>query len=63
MVFDTAVVDEAHYLRNYKTAQAKAVFNLKANTKYALKGTPATKHGSDVFGLLNNVFLNLNLNI
>ncbi|WP_284142701.1 SNF2-related protein, partial [Escherichia coli] len=51
--FDVAVVDEAHFLRNYKTAQSKAVFKLKAKVKYALTGTPAVKHAVDVYGLLH----------
>lgn len=51
--FDVAVVDEAHFLRNYKTAQSKAVFKLKSKVKYALTGTPAVKHAVDVYGLLH----------
>jgi SNF2 family DNA or RNA helicase len=51
--FDVAIVDEAHFLRNWKSAQSKAIFELKANIKYALTGTPAVKHGSDVYGLLH----------
>lgn len=51
--FETMIVDEAHFLRNYKSIQSKAVFSVKANTKYALTGTPAVKHGVDVYGLLH----------
>lgn len=51
--FHTAVVDEAHFLRNYKSTQSKAVFSLNAQIKYALTGTPAVKHGVDVYGLLH----------
>lgn len=50
---DTMVVDEAHFLRNHKSAQSKAIFEVGANYKYALTGTPAVKHGSDVYGLLH----------
>lgn len=53
MKFDAAIVDEAHFLRNYKTAQSKAIFGLKANVKYALTGTPSVKHSADVYGLLH----------
>lgn len=53
LVYTVAVVDEAHYLRNWKTAQSKAVFKIDAKIKYALTGTPAVKHGSDVYGLLH----------
>jgi SNF2 family DNA or RNA helicase len=51
--FDTAIVDEAHFLRNWKSKQSEAIFKLKANVKYALTGTPSVKHGSDVYGLLH----------
>jgi SNF2 family DNA or RNA helicase len=51
--FDSMIVDEAHYLRNYKSKQSAAVLSVQATYKYALTGTPTVKHGSDVFGLLN----------
>jgi SNF2 family DNA or RNA helicase len=51
--FGAAIVDEAHFLRNYKSQQSQAIFKLKAKVKYALTGTPSVKHGSDVFGLLH----------
>lgn len=51
--FDVAIVDEAHFLRNYKSAQSKAVLSIKSHIKYALTGTPSVTHGSDVYGLLN----------
>lgn len=54
--FDVAIVDEAHFLRNYKTAQSKAVFKIKADRKYALTGTPSVKHPSDVYGILHFLF-------
>jgi SNF2 family DNA or RNA helicase len=53
MQFDVAIVDEAHFLRNWKSTQSQAIFDLKANIKYALTGTPAVKHGSDIYGLLH----------
>lgn len=53
LVYSVAIIDEAHFLRNYKTAQSKAIFKLTAFTKYALTGTPAVKHGADVYGLLH----------
>jgi SNF2 family DNA or RNA helicase len=59
MVFSVAIVDEAHFLRNYKSLQSKAVFKLTAKVKYALTGTPAVKHGVDVYGLLH--FINPNV--
>jgi SNF2 family DNA or RNA helicase len=51
--FDTAIVDEAHFLRNWKSKQSEAIFKIKATYKYPLTGTPSVKHGSDVYGLLH----------
>jgi SNF2 family DNA or RNA helicase len=51
--FDTAIVDEAHFLRNWKSKQSEAIFKIKANYRYPLTGTPSVKHGSDVYGLLH----------
>lgn len=53
MVFTCMIVDEAHFLRNWKTAQSQAITKVTAKIKYALTGTPAVKHGSDVYGLLH----------
>jgi SNF2 family DNA or RNA helicase len=53
MVFSVMIVDEAHFLRNWKTAQSQAINKVTAKVKYALTGTPAVKHGSDVYGLLH----------
>src|SRR5205085_279621 len=51
--FDTVIVDEAHFLRNWKSKQSEAIFKIKANYRYPLTGTPSVKHGSDVYGLLH----------
>ena len=53
--FGTLVVDEAHFLRNYKSQQSKAVFELSRGIgrRYALTGTPAVKHPSDMYGILH----------
>jgi SNF2 family DNA or RNA helicase len=51
--FDVAVVDEAHFLRNWKSKQSEAIFKIKATYRYPLTGTPSVKHGSDVYGLLH----------
>lgn len=53
LVFDACIVDEAHYLRNYKTSQSKAIYKIQAKKRYALTGTPSTKNGTDVFGILH----------
>jgi SNF2 family DNA or RNA helicase len=44
------VVDEAHFLRNYKSQQSKAVFQLgkNASKRLALTGTPAVNEGSEM---------------
>jgi SNF2 family DNA or RNA helicase len=52
-IFDTAIVDEAHFLRNWKSKQSEAIFKIKATYRYPLTGTPSVKHGSDVYGLLH----------
>jgi SNF2 family DNA or RNA helicase len=51
--FDTAIVDEAHFLRNYKSKQSEAIFKIKANYRFPLTGTPTVSHGSDIYGLLH----------
>jgi SNF2 family DNA or RNA helicase len=53
LTFDTAIVDEAHFLRNWKSKQSEAIFKIKAAYRYPLTGTPSVKHGSDVYGLLH----------
>jgi SNF2 family DNA or RNA helicase len=58
LTFDTAIVDEAHFLRNWKSKQSEAIFKIKAAYRYPLTGTPSVKHGSDVYGLLH--FINPN---
>lgn len=52
--FDVLIVDEAHRLRNHKTKQSKAVYDVGAKAKhvFALTGTPAVNHPSDVYGIL-----------
>jgi SNF2 family DNA or RNA helicase len=54
--FDLMAVDEAHYLRNWKTGQSEAVCKLKADRKYALTGTPTVKHASDIYGILKFLY-------
>lgn len=51
---DVLIVDESHRLRNYKTKQSKALYSLSLVCKnvFALTGTPAVNHPSDVYGIL-----------
>ncbi len=53
MDYDVLIVDEAHRLRNYKTKQSKAVYDIASRAKhvFALTGTPAVNHPADVFGI------------
>ncbi|WP_375318342.1 SNF2-related protein [Spiroplasma endosymbiont of Virgichneumon dumeticola] len=50
----TLVIDEAHFLRNYKTAQSESILDIAnhVSSVYCLTGTPANNHPSDVFGIL-----------
>ena len=52
------IVDEAHILRNHKTARSKAIYTLgkKAKKRLALTGTPSVEHGADVFGILHFLY-------
>jgi SNF2 family DNA or RNA helicase len=52
------VVDEAHFLRNYKSQQSKAVFKLgkNASKRLALTGTPAVNKGDDLYGILHFLY-------
>jgi SNF2 family DNA or RNA helicase len=49
-------VDEAHFLRNYKTKQSEAVFAVKAEHRYALTGTPTVKHSIDIWAILHFLY-------
>jgi SNF2 family DNA or RNA helicase len=54
MDYKMIIVDEAHFLRNHKTVQSKALYSLARNAKYryTLTGTPATNSPVDIYGLL-----------
>lgn len=53
--YDTLILDEAHFLRNYKTKQSKGAKALRAYAKnvITLTGTPATNGAEDVLHLLD----------
>jgi SNF2 family DNA or RNA helicase len=55
-VFDTCFVDECHFLRNPKTAQSKAIYQIKAERRYALTGTPSVKSAMDIWGILHFLY-------
>jgi SNF2 family DNA or RNA helicase len=52
------VIDEAHFLRNYKSQQSKAIFQLGKNAtkRLALTGTPAVNKGDDLYGILHFLY-------
>lgn len=58
--FDCAIVDEAHFLRNYNTAQSKAVYKIarRSRRRYALTGTPAVSHAADIIGIFMFLYPN-----
>jgi SNF2 family DNA or RNA helicase len=51
--FHRIVLDEAHTIRNSKTRSFKAVFNIKADFKLALTGTPFVNTADDIYSLLS----------
>lgn len=55
-VYGAVVVDEAHFLRKYQTAQSKAICKLKAAHRYALTGTPIVNDGTDMYGILHFLY-------
>jgi SNF2 family DNA or RNA helicase len=55
-IYNMVIIDEAHFLRNYKTTQSKAIFKLQAERKYALTGTPTVKHPADIYGILHFLY-------
>ncbi|WED24001.1 DEAD/DEAH box helicase [Vibrio sp. JC009] len=50
------VLDEAQNIKNPKSAQTKAIFKLKANSRLALTGTPVENRLMDLWSIFN--FLN-----
>ncbi|MDR1344749.1 MAG: DEAD/DEAH box helicase [Tannerellaceae bacterium] len=51
--FATAVLDEAHAIKNYATKTSKASMQLKAAFRIALTGTPVQNHLGEVWNLFN----------
>jgi len=51
--FATAVLDEAHVIKNYATKTSKATMNLQADFRIALTGTPLQNHLAEVWNLFN----------
>jgi SNF2 family DNA or RNA helicase len=51
--FATAVLDEAHAIKNYATKTSKASMQLKAAFRIVLTGTPVQNHLGEVWNLFN----------
>jgi SNF2 family DNA or RNA helicase len=51
--FATAVLDEAHVIKNYATKTSKAIMQLKADFRVALTGTPLQNHLGEIWNLFN----------
>ena len=53
--FRFAIADEAQYLKNSNTQNAKAIKELKANTRYALTGTPIENSLSELWSIFDYI--------
>ncbi|MBQ7223306.1 MAG: DEAD/DEAH box helicase [Erysipelotrichaceae bacterium] len=51
--FRYLVIDEAQYIKTYTTANAKSVKILKADTRYALTGTPVENNLSELWSIFD----------
>jgi SNF2 family DNA or RNA helicase len=52
-VYATAVLDEAHTIKNFATKTSKATMQLHASFRVALTGTPVQNHLGEVWNLFN----------
>ncbi|MDR1380206.1 MAG: DEAD/DEAH box helicase [Tannerella sp.] len=53
MEFATAILDEAHVIKNYATKTSKAIMQLRAGFRLALTGTPMQNHLGEIWNLFN----------
>lgn len=53
MVFRFQIIDEAQYIKNHTTQNAKAVKKIRAVTKFALTGTPIENRLSDLWSIFD----------
>ncbi|MDR3305946.1 MAG: DEAD/DEAH box helicase [Clostridiales Family XIII bacterium] len=51
--FDFAVLDEAQFIKNHNTQNAKSVKKLKANTRLALTGTPVENSLAELWSIFD----------
>lgn len=53
--FDICIYDEAHYMKNYKSARTKACIALEGNRHFMLTGTPMLNHVNELWPLLHKI--------
>jgi SNF2 family DNA or RNA helicase len=53
MKFDVKILDEAHYIKNYKSVRTKACLDLRSKRSFLLTGTPMLNHVNELWPLLN----------
>ena len=53
MSFDYEIADEAQYIKNYTTQNAKAVKSINSKTKFALTGTPIENNLSELWSIFD----------
>lgn len=50
--YDSAAIDEGHYIKNGDSQRTKAILRIKSKRKYILTGTPAENGVADLYWLL-----------
>ncbi len=53
MAFRYVIIDEAHYIKNQQTQNAKAVKKLKSEVRFALTGTPLENSIADLWSIFD----------
>lgn len=53
--FDIVILDEAHYIKNYKSQRTKAVLALKAKRFFLLTGSPLLNQVDELWPLLHRI--------
>lgn len=55
IMFDIAIFDEAHYLKNHKSQRTKACQQLYSRRSFLLTGTPMLNQANELWTLLNRI--------
>lgn len=55
MMFDVAVFDEAHYLKNPKAKRTKACLEVYSRRSFMLTGTPMLNHVDELWSILHRI--------